>query len=270
MDRQRRLVNYLIILLIIIIPVACILLFLLPDEIKQLLMLRSGDWNPLTFFTSIFIHLNQLHLVSNIISFLVISNIIYMINWKTSMEKKILKLMLLTIILIPFIYNILFNIVTTFILHDSFISCGLSTAVAGLTGLTIPSLRVFLTEPIQNSSTSNYFSMSLTLLTISIITVSRILELLFLTIFIITLACSLILILKIQQPITTLIKKDLYMKLRFLVTILALVIYYTLVYLLFPANIVTLEGSVIDVLAHLTGLFAGIGLGTYILNFHKT
>jgi len=261
MENQGSLANYSIIILIISIPVTCILFFLLPVEIQQSLMLRTGDLNPLTSLTSILIHSNQLHLAGNIISFLIISILLYMINWKTNTEKKLLTMMILTIFLIPFIYNLLFNIITTLILKESIISCGLSTAVAGLIGLTIPSLRVFLTKPIQNNKTSTYFTASLILLTISIITVSRLLETFYLSIFIITLAGSLILLLKIREPLKILIKQDFYMKLRLLVTILTLTIYYTLVYLLFPANIVTLEGNIIDILAHLTGLFSGIIIG---------
>ncbi|WEU40141.1 MAG: hypothetical protein OdinLCB4_006630 [Candidatus Odinarchaeum yellowstonii] len=265
MKNKHKLINYSIILLIILIPLTCILLFLSPAEIQQSLMLRTGELNPLTYLSSIFIHLNQIHLAGNLTSFLIISILLYIINWKTKTEKKFLTLMILTIFITPFTYNLLFNIITSLTTHETIISCGLSTAVAGLIGLTIPSLRLFLTTPIQSKSAQTYFTASLILLTISIITVSRLLETFYLSIFIITLAGSLLLLLKIREPIKILIKRDFYMKLRLLVTILTLIIYYTLVLLLFPANIVTLEGNIVDIIAHLAGLFSGIAIGHYFL-----
>ncbi len=261
MKGKSHITNYLIITLIIIIPLACVLLSLLPVEVQRSLMLQTGEWNPLTFFTSIFIHINQDHLSGNIASFLIISILLYLVNWKAGSTHMLLTLMLLTIFLIPFTYNISFNFYTTFIIRESFISCGLSTAVAGLLGLTIPSLRVFLTKTVQNNFTLNYFALSLILLTISVITLSRILEVICMIIFITTLACSIILLLKTHQPITRLFKKDLYSKLIILATLLTLTVYYLLVYFFFPANIVTVEGSIIDVVGHLTGLFSGIVIG---------
>lgn len=259
--KYNRINDYIILALIIIIPLTCFILSLLPVDVQGSLMLQTGVWNPLTLFTSIFIHLNQLHLSSNIISFLIISIILYLVNWKAGATSILLKLMLLTIFLIPVVYNIFFNFYATLIIRESFTSCGLSIAVAGLLGLTIPSLRIFLIKPVQDNYILNSFTFSLLMLTLTVISLPRIFDPLCLIIFIGSLALSLIFLSKSRRLLADLFKKDFYSKLIILVTLLTLTVYYTLTYFLFPADIFVFEDVVIDVTAHLAGLLSGIVLG---------
>jgi len=133
-----------------LISVSCVIIFLLPADMQEPLNARSDYWNLLSFWTSTFVHSNFEHLLGNVTSFLLLGFIVFEINRKSGREKEFLWALIIAILVLPFIDNISFMLLANFVIGRTVVSCGLSTIVASLAGLIVPSLGIFLREPLQN------------------------------------------------------------------------------------------------------------------------
>ena len=245
----------------------CFSIFLLPVNIQESLKARSDQWNLLTFFTSTFVHANLEHLLGNIVAFLLLGFFVYKPIHNSDREKRFFISLLLAIFLLPFIYNISFALLAIFVIGQPLVSCGLSTVIAGILGLIVPSLTIFLKELLQNERNTLYFLTSLMFLTGSAIAFPYINSGTYnLTVFVATLAIGLILLLHIGRKLLSSAKQNPSAKKKLTATAILLFVYFIFHFSLFPSNIIMVQGNIVNIFAHYVGVFYGIISGIYTLN----
>lgn len=259
--------DILIIAYFALVSTLCFIIFLLPVEIQESLKARSEHWNLLTFFTSTFVHANLQHLLGNILAFLLLGFFVYKINKHSNRAKRLLISLLLAIFLLPLIYNTSFVLLANFAIGRPLVSCGLSTVIAGITGLIVPSVSIFLKKPLQNERDTLYFLTSLMFLTGSAIAFPYINSRTYnLTVFVATFTIGLVLLLYIQRKLLNFAKQNLNAKKELIITSIALLVYFAFLFSLFPSDIIMLEGNIVNIFAHYIGVFYGIISGIYTLN----
>jgi len=269
---RERSTGFIIVGLLVLISSLCVIVFALPTGMQELLKTRSDNFNLLTFFSSTFVHANLEHLLGNLLSFLLLGFIVYAINRKSNRDKAFLISLLLTFFLLPLIYNISFVFLANFVMGKVVVSCGLSIVVAGIVGLTVPSLGNFLREPLQSDRNILCFLTSLILLTGSAIAFPYINSGVYsLTVFVATFILGFVLLLYVGRKLLNFATQNPNAKKRVIIASTLLFIYFTFfLSSLFPSDIIMLEGSVVNIFAHYIGVFYGIGSGIYTLNvFHK-
>ncbi|MBC7129710.1 rhomboid family intramembrane serine protease [Candidatus Bathyarchaeota archaeon] len=267
MEKKIALTDIMVFTFFALVSALCFIVFLLPIEVQELLKARSDNWNLLTFFTSTFVHANFEHLVGNVLAFLLLGFIVYGLNRESNCEKGFIISMFLAISLLPFIYNLSFVLLANIIIGQPLVSCGLSTVIAGIIGLIIPSLIIFLRDMLQEKRSDLYFSSSLIFLTGSAIAFPYInFGAYNLTVFITTLTVGLALLLHVAGKLLNFAKQNLNAKKKLVTASIAILFYYTFLFSLFPSNIVMPQGNIVNIFAHYIGVFYGIISGIYTLN----
>lgn len=267
MKTRLRHFDFFVLGLFVLISAFCIIIFLLPVEMQESLKARSDNWNLLTFWISTFVHANLEHLLGNVLSFLLFGFFVYEINRKSDREKAFLNSLLMAIFLLPLIYNISFALLANFVIGQSFVSCGLSIVVAGIVGLTVPSLGIFLRELFQNDRNVLYFLTSLMFLTGSAIAFPYVNSKLYnLTVFVTTFILGFVLLLNVGRKLFNFVKQNPTAKKKVMIALIALFVYCYFLFSLFPSNIILPEGNVVNIFAHYIGVFYGIISGIYTLH----
>lgn len=250
-----------------LISTLCFIIFLLPVDIQESLKAQSDHWNLLTFFTSTFVYANLGHLLGNILAFLLLGLFVCELIYNSNREKRLFISLLLAIFLLPLIYNISFALLANFVIRRPLVSCGLSTVVAGIIGLIVPSLGIFLRELLQNERNTLYFLTSLMFLTGSAIaypyTNSGAYNL---AVFTATFIVGLVLLLHIGRKLLKFAKQNLNAKKKLISASIALFVYSAFLFSLFPSNIFMPEGNIVNIFAHYVGVFYGVISGIYTLN----
>jgi len=267
MKANEKTIDFIIIAVFIFVSVLCIFISFLPTEMQEALKARTDTWNLATFFTSTFVHANFNHLLGNLTSFISFGVFIYIINRISNRRKQLLISLLLIIALLPFIYNISFALIANFVIKRSLVSCGLSTVVAGLIGLTVPSLCIFVRDLFQSERSTLYFLTSLMFLTGSAIAFPYISSGLYnLVVFIATCSVGLALLSKVGKEVLNSAKRNLHMKKIATIAFTVVLVYFTFLMSLFPSDIIISQGNAVNIFAHYVGIFYGIISGIYILN----
>ena len=267
MKRNDKISESIILGLFISIPALCVLIFLLPTGIQESLKARTDTWNLVTFFMSTFVHANFNHLLGNLISFISFGVFIYMINRISNRRKQFLTSLLLIIALLPFIYNISFALIANFIIKRSLVSCGLSTVVAGLVGLTVPSLCIFVRDLLQSEHSTLCFLTSLMFLTGSAMAFPYISFGLYnLVVFITTCSLGIALLSKVGKEMIASARQRPNTKKTATIALTIVLIYFTFLMSLFPSDIIISQGNAVNIFAHYIGIFYGIISGIYTLN----
>lgn len=252
--------------LFILISASCVIIFLLPADIQELLKARSDDWNLLSFWASTFVHSNFEHLLGNVTSFLLLGFIVFEINRKSGREKEFLWLLIIAILVLPFINNISFMLLANFI-ELTVVSCGLSTIVASLAGLIVPSLGNFLKEPLQNERNTFCLLLSFILFTGSSIAFSYVdFNLYNLMVFVVTFVFGLILLIHVGKKLVNFAKQNQNARKTIIIASITISVYFILIFGLFPSQITMPEGGIVNIFAHYVGVFYGMITGIYKLN----
>ncbi|MEM1717043.1 MAG: hypothetical protein QXN24_05440 [Candidatus Bathyarchaeia archaeon] len=249
-----------------LVSILCVIIFILPVNVHESLKVRSDRWNFLVFFTSIFVHSDLEHLLGNILAFHLLGSIVYKINQKSNREKRLFVSFLLAISLLPLIYNALFVLLTIFVIRQPLVSCGLSIVVAGILGLVVPSLGIFLKEILQNERDAGYFLISLMFLTASAITAYTGNGAFQLAFFAVTFTVGSTLLLYVGRKMVNSVNQSLNAKRKISFASITIAIYFVFLSFLFPSNIITPEGNIVNIFAHFVGVFYGIISGIYTLN----
>jgi membrane associated rhomboid family serine protease len=249
-----------------LISVSCVIIFLLPADMQELLMARSDDWNLLSFWASTFVHSNFEHLLGNVTSFFLLGFIVFDINRKSGREKEFLWSLIIAILVLPFIDNISFMLLANFI-GRTVVSCGLSTIVASLAGLIVPSLGIFLREPLQNERNTLCLLVSFMLLTGSSIAFPYVDSNFYnLMVFVATLVFGLILLIHVGKKLVNFAKLNQNARKTIITASITVIVYFILIFGLFPSKINMPEGGIVNIFAHYVGVFYGIITGIYTLN----
>jgi len=267
MKISKRFVKLFTVGLFILIPVLCVVIFFLPREMQDLLVIKSDCWNPPTFITSSFVHTGLKHLSLNIFGFICSGFLLYLLNEKTGSEIEFLISLLLIIFLLPLIYGFLFM---NQLSNRSITAWGLSLIVAGLVGLIIPSLGMLL-EEFQAIESYLCFVASLTILMEAIIFHLYICSSPYtLAILIILLMFNLIVFWRIGKRLFNLVKNDRNEGINLiLVVFLSFSIYFILILSLFPNSIAISGGNVVNIVAHASGVILGAIFGTFVFSASK-
>ena len=244
------------------IPIVCIICFIIPLKIQDLLRVQSIEFNPLTFITSNFVHSNFSHLISNILAYIPVVVLLCYI-YKESERLSLFIFSLISIVFIlPFTYYLLlFFLQSRRFFHFDFVSCGLSLVVSGLVGFLIPSLSFFIRDNLKLKIEPSMIFLSIISLTgILIILPYFKLDFTYILIIIILLFLGsyvgkyeLATIWK--YIVNAKLKKD---KLQSIVIICALTTYFVLVIFAFPSKITQPTGTIVNILAHYFGISFGL------------
>jgi len=267
MNKNEKSADFIIIGVFVSILALCIFIFLLPAEVQEAFKARTDTWNLVTFFTSTFVHANFNHLLGNLTSLISFGAFIYTINRISNRRKQFLTSLLLIIALLPFIYNISFALIANFVIKRSLVSCGLSTVVAGLIGLTVPSLCIFVRDLLQSEHSTLYFLTSLMFLTGSAMAFPYISFGLYnLVVFITTCSLGVALLSKVGKEVIASAKQKPNTKKTATIALTIVLIYFTFLMSLFPSDIIISQGNTVNIFAHYVGIFYGIISGIYTLN----
>lgn len=272
MNANEKTLDSIIIGVFVFVSALCIFMYFLPAEMQDALKARTDTWNLATFFMSTFVHANFNHLLGNFTSFFSFGVFIYVINRISNRRKQFLISLLLIIVLLPFIYNISFALIANFVIKRSLVSCGLSTVVAGLIGLTVPSLCIFVRDILQNERNTLYFLTSLMFLTGSAMAFPYISSGLYnLVVFITTCSLGVVLLSKVGKEVIASAKQKPNTKKTAIIALTVVLIYFTFLMSLFPSDIIISQGNAVNIFAHYIGIFYGIISGIYTLNvFQRT
>jgi protein-S-isoprenylcysteine O-methyltransferase Ste14 len=250
-----------------LISVSCVIIFLLPADMQELLKARSDDWNLLSFWASTFVHSNFEHLLGNVTSFLLLGFIVFKMNRKSGREKEFLCSLIIAIIVLPFIDNISFMLLANFVIRRIVVSCGLSTIVASLAGLIVPSLGIFLREPLQSERNTLCLLVSFMLLTGSSIAFPYVDSSLYnLMVFVATLVFGLILLIHVGKILVNFAKQNQRARKTILAASITVYVYFIFIFTLFPSKITMPEGGIVNIFSHHVGIFYGMITGIYTLN----
>jgi len=249
-----------------LISVSCVVVFLLPANVQEFLKVRSDSWNLLSFWASMFVHSNFEHLLNNVTSFLFLGFIVFEMNRKSGREKEFLWSLIIAILVLPFIDNISFMLVAKFVIRQNVISCGLSTIVASLAGLIVPSLGIFLREPLQNERNTLCLLVSFMLLTASSIAIPYIGSGLYnLVVFVATFVFGVILIIYVGKISVKFAKQNQNARKTILAASITVYVYFVFIFALFPSKITMPDGSIVNIFSHYVGVFYGMITGIYTL-----
>ena len=90
-----------ILLFLLAIPVICVVVFVQPNNFQEALIAKTNNLNPLTFFTSVFVHGNLDHLLGNLPGFLFFGFALYFVTKIAKKEKSYLYSLILLVTLLP-------------------------------------------------------------------------------------------------------------------------------------------------------------------------
>ena len=260
-----------ILLFLFTIPIICVIIFLQPSSFQEALTAKMNDPNPLTFFTSIFVHGNLDHLFGKLLIFLFFGSTLYYITRIAKKEKAYLFLLILLFTLLPILFNAIFLIVLGSLYQSNISSFGLSLVGAALIGLVIPSLAAYLKSELENAGSRSFFTFGLFLLTCSAIVFSYLSSFSIIISFVGLLVSGCLIsfysFFKVLHVIPNETKTKELKKIT--LTVIILFSYFVLLGSLFPSNLVISEGNVVNIIAHYVGLIFGLTFGLLFFQHKK-
>ncbi len=240
------------------ISTVCIVGFILPTEIQNLLKARHSVFNPLTYITASFIHGDVEHLISNLFGFNLFLFLNYYFSKKAAKRRAYFGTLMVLFIALPILnYSLLF-FSGLYSSRESSFGFGLSLVGSGLLGSCITFLLLYFERRIKNFD-ALFFMLSTSLFTFSIIFLpypSSFREVLFLLCLVSGLIVGV-------SPAKKILKFSLRLwkdpKTVLETTLVSMVfpLYLLSVFLLFP-QIIVIEGGIIDIASRLIGLLFGI------------
>ena len=251
----------------------CIVVFLLPADVQELLRCRSDSLNLLSLWTSAFVHFNFEHLLYDVVSFLVLGLLVFAVHWKPGRGKDFLYSLIVILLVLPPVTNALFALIAGLVFKRVFASCGLSIIVAGLAGLMVPSLRALAKGLLKSEERANKLVLSLMLLTLFWVVLQYVHQVYGLhalaswaAILVLgaLLVCGLALLIPVVKELRHRTERDHCMKEAATTSIVAVIGYLVFVIMLFPSEIITPGGGLVGVFHHYLGLFLGMLFGAFV------
>ncbi len=238
------------------VTVICLVTFLLPIDVQNILMVRHAIFNPLTYITASFVHGDLLHLISNLFGFMLFSFLNYHLNKKVKNVKAFFGSLSALFVILPFLNYSLLNY---FGIYKSIeFGFGLSLVDSGLLGFSISSLLLYFKRRIERFN-ALFFLSSASLFTFCIILLpypSSFRTMLFLF----CLGCGFVFGIFEMKKIYKFISESLKSRITFIEAYLVMVtfpLYFLFVVLLFPPVIIS-QGGITDIASHYIGLLFGI------------
>ena len=122
--------------------------FLLPQSIQDQLVFQHANLNPLTMWTSAFVHLDNQHLFSNLQGYATAIAPLYILYWHWGRRRDLRRAVLLMLLVFPFLVSGASYLVFRFVYHASemTVTRGFSGIVGALAGFLFASLVAFLAD----------------------------------------------------------------------------------------------------------------------------
>jgi membrane associated rhomboid family serine protease len=256
-------VDFAVLSLFVVVAVLCVVVYFLPAALQDAWRARTDDFDPLTFVSSVFVHQDAEHLVSNVVVFLFFGCVLFWLNKEANAVRFLLSSLLLITVLLPLIYGVVFWVISISYFRWEIASYGLSLVVAGCIGLMVPSLGNFLKTDLQNKLGRALFFLGLMMLTGSVMIFSYVSSLHFWVFLLLITVVGLLLFLEAFRRILQSLKQNTTRQIlrRTVLASLTLYAYFFCLALLFPPSILTPQGGIVNIFAHYFGVFFGMLLG---------
>jgi membrane associated rhomboid family serine protease len=263
-----------ILFVLAVVPVLCVVVFYLPLSIQYSLAAKGETLDPFRYITSGFVHGNLLHLLNNLLGFLLFGLLVFGLNKVAGSQKFLFYCLMWVIFLVP-----LLNGLVVFAFSDSIFkgalsgySIGLSLIAGGVMGLVVPSILSLLHVELENKVFRGALFLGLLMLSGSFIIFVYLGSSLFWRIFFGTLTVVGVLLVCLSFSIVIRnvrrgFNQWIFMKLS--LVIFALLLYFSLMPWLFPAQIVIPNLGVVNIFAHYFGVSFGMLPGFYLV-LHTT
>jgi hypothetical protein len=243
--------------IIIFVSIACIGVFLLPLEIRNMLKVRHAIFNPITYITASFVHDYFQGLVFNLLVFIIFSVFTYSINKKVDKQRFFFFSLLMMLVVLPLSsYSLLYY----FDIWGSIeFGSGLSLVDSGLIGFAVPSLILFFKGNLEKFNSILFF-FSMLFLTLCLVILPYAATSFMLLLLVLCAILGFALGILEFRKILAFISESLKQRETFAesyIVVLTLLFYFISILSLFPADIV-LKGGPIDIVSHYIGLLFGI------------
>ena len=263
-----------VLIVIGLVPILCAIVYSLPPSIQLALAAQGDTLDPARFITSVFVHGNLAHIVGNAVGFLIFGLLLFGLNKVAGSQKFLLYSLAWVILLVPLLYGVFVWVFFYIIFHGIFsgYSFGLSLVVGGVMGLIVPSILSLLHTELQNNVNRGALFLGLLMLTGSIMIVMYLHSNLFYWMFFVVITVfgfSLlgIAFLRTRNFIVLNFDRWIFVKLSF--AVFGIVLYFSLMPGLFPAEIVMPNLGIVNIFAHYFGVSLGTLPGIYLVVHDK-
>jgi hypothetical protein len=150
--------NWKDLIVIFMIPVALFLLFLLPSNLKEMLVLHKDYSNVYDIFTTNFIHDEFSHLAFNVMAYAVVILLLYILLLILNEKKLFYKLLIVNLSIVPILISLIWIPVNKFIWTGALRTLGFSGIISSISGMTVYAYILLLHEKIKINTFYAYLS----------------------------------------------------------------------------------------------------------------
>jgi hypothetical protein len=150
--------NWRDLIIIFMIPVALFLLFLLPNNLKEMLVLHKDYSNVYDIFTTNFIHKEFNHLIGNVIVYIGAILLLYFLLLALNKKDLFYKLFIVNLSIVPVLISLIWIPVNRFIWTGPPESLGFSGIVSSICGMVVYAYILLLHEKIKINTFYVYLS----------------------------------------------------------------------------------------------------------------
>jgi membrane associated rhomboid family serine protease len=150
--------NWKDLIVIFMIPIALFLLFLLPSNLKELLILHRDYSNIYDIFTTHFIHEEFSHLVDNIIIYMIVTFLLYALLLTLNRKELFYELLIVNLSIVPIVISLIWMPVNKFIWTGALRTFGFSGIVSSISGMVVYAYILLLHKKIKINTFYAYLS----------------------------------------------------------------------------------------------------------------
>ena len=238
------------------IVIVCLIVFVLPPSVQNILKTRNAVFNPLAYVTASFVHGSDLHLAGNLLLFIPSIFLLNYISKKANKQRFFLFSLPFIFLLVPILTYSIMNYYGIY--RQVPYSFGLSLVDSALLGFFVPVFILYLRKTLGKLGIIAFF-LSTIFLTFALI--GAVLQLLTATVVSIVLGCGFAFL--VSKKIILLLKELFSNKKNFsevFVLLFSPFFYFFSIYGLFPIADQVVQGSRVGIVQHFIGLFIGIFL----------
>jgi len=144
--------------IIFMIPIVLFLLFLLPSNLKEMLVLHRDYSNVYDVFTTNFIHDEFSHLALNVMAYTIVILLLYILLLTLNKKELFYKLLIANLSIIPIFISLIWIPVNKFVWNGALRTLGFSGIVSSICGMVVYAYILFLHEKIKINTFYAYLS----------------------------------------------------------------------------------------------------------------
>jgi hypothetical protein len=145
-------------IVIFLIPLPLFLLFLLPNDLKEMLVLHRDYSNIYDIYTANFVHEEFNNLTSNVVAYIMFTLVLYVLLLLLNKKELFYKLLLLNLSIVPIIVSLAWIPVNRYYLTLFQRTLGFSGIVSSILGMAIYAYILFVHEKIKINIQYTYYS----------------------------------------------------------------------------------------------------------------